>query len=419
MKPKNKKQKHIFELSQNLQELTEKQKKWGIDKCIDYFARATHKQVYCLNCGEITDEVLKENEYWTCPVCGKKVKIKHTLKRHFIQREYYCVIDICEDFQVLRFFYIEADFRVGKKAKFFIKEVIQRWIDCQGNIVTIALLRNRNWYIDNWIFGSSFEIRTENSVYNINPTKIYPKMKIIDNIKRNGFNNKFYGINPSKIFIKLLTNHYAETLLKSGQVNILKSVIYEQVDIKKYWNSIKICIRNKYIVKDASIWFDLIDSLIYLNKDVLNRNNVCPDDLKSFHDFYLKQKVKQREKSKMIEKRKQKLKDVQKFNQLKKKFFNMTFSNGNIEIKSLNSIDDYFDEGKALHHCVFENEYYLKETTLILSAQKNNKRIATIELQLENLEIIQCRGNLNKQSNYYEEIKALIHQNQQIIKEKI
>ena len=46
-------------------------------------------------------------------------------------------------------------------------------------------------------------------------------------------------------------------------------------------------------------------------------------------------------------------------------------------------MQEYIEEGQALHHCIFTNEYHLKEKTLILSASIDDKPIETIELSLE------------------------------------
>ena len=55
-------------------------------------------------------------------------------------------------------------------------------------------------------------------------------------------------------------------------------------------------------------------------------------------------------------------------------------------------MQEYIEEGQALHHCVFTNEYHLKEKSLILSASIAGKRIETIEVSLETMEVLQCRG---------------------------
>jgi len=74
-------------------------------------------------------------------------------------------------------------------------------------------------------------------------------------------------------------------------------------------------------------------------------------------------------------------------------------------------VQEYIEEGQALHHCVFTNEYHLKEKSLILPASIAGKRIETIELSLETMEILQCRGLQNKNTEHHERIIELVQQN--------
>ena len=60
--------------------------------------------------------------------------------------------------------------------------------------------------------------------------------------------------------------------------------------------------------------------------------------------------------------------------------FGVEFSDGEICIKVLDSVEAIRQEGEAMHHCVFTNEYYLKADSLILSATIDGKRIETIEV---------------------------------------
>ena len=67
----------------------------------------------------------------------------------------------------------------------------------------------------------------------------------------------------------------------------------------------------------------------------------------------------------------------------------MEFSDGEIRIKVLDSVEAIRQEGEAMHHCVFTNEYYLKADSLILSATIDGKRIETIEVSLKRMEVVQ------------------------------
>ena len=86
---------------------------------------------------------------------------------------------------------------------------------------------------------------------------------------------------------------------------------------------------HKYAITDISLWCDLLYLLEKLGKDVRNPHFICPTDLKAATD-------------------------------------------GLIIVKVLQSVDEFYEEGKAMHHCVYTNAYYNDENSLILSAGTRN-----------------------------------------------
>lgn len=74
-------------------------------------------------------------------------------------------------------------------------------------------------------------------------------------------------------------------------------------------------------------------------------------------------------------------------------------------------IEEFKEEGKMMHHCVFACGYYKKPDTLILSAQVNGEHTETIEIDLKSFSIVQSRGVCNQPSEYHEEIKSLLLKN--------
>jgi hypothetical protein len=82
-----------------------------------------------------------------------------------------------------------------------------------------------------------------------------------------------------------------------------------------------------------------------------------------------------------------------------------------IEIRPLQSIKEFYEEGEAMHHCVFRNEYYKKEGILILSARKAGIRLETIEVDTKRWKIIQCRGRFNQDSSHHKAIMNLMEKN--------
>lgn len=58
-------------------------------------------------------------------------------------------------------------------------------------------------------------------------------------------------------------------------------------------------------------------------------------------------------------------------------------------------MEDFRKEGEAMHHCVFENAYYKRPESLIFSVRKDERRVATVEVNLKNFSVVQIRGPHN------------------------
>lgn len=420
MKPRNKFQERVFALSKKLPPMTDAQVKWGCRNCIEHIGRRTRKGIVsCLECGHsFTDKTPKK--HCLCPNCKIKLIIQDTTKRVFDDYQYFCVIDAREEFQVLRFFYIGYRAKAGEKARYFNSEVIQLWIAPGGKHATIAKLRPTMCFSDTWDFRSSLEIRPNKNFYNATPTCVYPRQKLISEIKRSGFNGAFYGLTPFDLFRYILVENKAETLLKTKQTALLNFFADKSSrSISDYWASIKICIRNFYNISDAVMWCDYIDLLQFFNKDLHNAKYVCPADLKAEHDRYVQKKRLYMEHERKEENKKKALESEALFQEMKSKFFGICFSDGLIQVRVLESVQEVMLEGDALHTCVFTNGYHLKPDSLILSACIDGKRLETIEISLSKLQVIQARGACNENSEYHDRIVKLVNENIPLIKKRI
>ena len=211
-----------------------------------------------------------------------------------------------------------------------------------------------------------------------------------------------------------MTDSRAETLIKSGYSHLLERIINSGwTKIENYWASIRIAIRNKYKIEDATLWCDYIDLLRFFSKDLYNAKYVCPSDLTKDHDQYVAKKVKvdtQLEIEKHLEKEDE-------FRLVKEKFFGLMFSDGTINIRVLESVAEIVAEGIAMHHCV--GSYYTKEDSLILSASIDGKRIETIEISISQLKVIQSRGVCNQNTEHHSNIINLVNQNLRLIEERL
>lgn len=224
------------------------------------------------------------------------------------------------------------------------------------------------------------------------------------------------------------------TLSKSGQLALLSAGLgNKENEIYRYWNSIKICIRQKYMVKDAITYLDYLDLLSYFKKDLLNSFYVCPGNLKKQHDTLVAKKAvilererierlardTERQRLDAIDKRKQLAKLRKDYPLLKGKFFDLVFTSGDLNITVLKSVKEFEQEGKAHNHCVFTNEYYAKADSLIFSAKINGVRIETVEVSLKEFRILQSRGLGNRDTEHHKAIIDLVNKNMHLIKRKM
>ena len=429
MKPRNRYEKKIIALSKTLPPLSKAQREKAIFNTLPHLAKRTSKGIFfCLECSHEWKDINKEiPDKVKCPHCGMKLTLEKTSKRSFYFRDYFNIITTKAGIQVVRTFYIESRLRKGRQAEYFISEVFQKWIDPTGKTTLVSKRRCMSYYIDQWLFSDKLEIRKEHYAHSLIPEYIYPRMSVIFEIKRNGFKGDFHNINPSFLFKEILTDNRCETLLKAGYTDLLKYILQnDKIAFDRYWQSIKICIRNGYMITDPSMWWDMMIALDYLGKDLHNAKYVCPNDLQAEHDRWIRMKEERLEHERLQRIRERYLADLKQqkiddkaYRKDKKKFFGIVITDGKISIHVLKKVKDFYDVGAKLNHCVGTNRYYNKPKSLILSADIDNKPIETIEVSLDTLEIVQCRGKHNGNTAYHDRIMELMKANMNQIARRI
>lgn len=424
MKPKTRIQKEVAGLFHKLPELTEKQTAYAFEHCFKHYAHRTKGGILtCTECGHRwkSEHRLAESLCGcTCPHCGKELEVLDSRKRVFKNTEYFSIITTCKHFQVIRFFFVHIDRKVCHPAKYSITEVVQRWIAPDGKTETVARLRCMHlFYCDLWNEWSDMEIRGNKKLraYDIAPICTYPTIRVIPEVKRNGFKGDYHNILPYDLFKAILSDCRAETLLKAGQYPMLRYDIYHSFNIVEYWASVKICIRNGYTIANGSMWRDTIDLLRHFGKDTNCPKYVCPADLKAEHDKLVKKRNRQRERERTEQQRQKAIEDEKNYLKAKGIFFGLVFSDNLIRIKVIESVEEMIEEGRMMHHCV--GGYHNRENSLILSATIDGRRIETIEVSLKTLEVVQCRGVCNENTEYHDRIVNLVNSNVNLIRQRM
>ena len=219
--------------------------------------------------------------------------------------------------------------------------------------------------------------------------------------------------------LSLPCSQTAKILMKARRTEHLRYLLGRLQKWDNYWPAYKMSLRRSYNITDIVLWCDYIDMLRRLGKDTHNAHFVCSEDLQIAHNSAQQKLQAQREKEAEAQRRQKAIENEERFQTLKAPFFGIAFSDGTIQIRVLESVQEYIEEGQALHHCVFANEYHLKEKSLILSASIAGKRIETIKLSIETMEVLQCRGLMNQNTEYHERIIELVHQNMKQIQSRV
>lgn len=434
MKPKTKLQKEVATLSKTLRPITNIQMEWAYTHCFEHFAyRTKNGTKTCSDCGH----VWKSGEgtlYDTlagcsCPNCGAELKVKDTRRRTQKETAYFSVITAHKGFQVIRVSQIRSESRKGEPMKLYCEEVVQRWISPEGKITDMALLRGMTFhYCDSWSYWSNMEIRPHNSLYDdvVVWSEVYPRIKVIPQLQRNGFKGDFYGISPVRLFKALLADPRMETLMKAGEIEEMKYFLANPDNANEFWASYLIAKRHRYHINNIGMWCDYLRMLKNIGKDLRNPKNICPEDFIEAHDG-LSRMIEDRRRREREEAERRRTEErllrekenEEQFKAQKSKFFGLVISDNEISVKVLESIEEYCNEGHTQHICVFSSYYYLKKDSLVLSARIGDTIIETVEVDLQTLKVVQCHGKYNKDTEYHDRIINLVNSNARLIKERI
>lgn len=432
MTPKTARQWEVAQLSAQLPPLTKEQEEWAQTHCFDRIAHLCKKKAWCSMCGHEFDEAHESplsvtllGGHVECPNCGAKLGLKNSRKQKLEERWYFQIMTTSGQYQVCRTFVAYKSIRKGQEPHYWAQEAVQNWISPDGKETVMARLCNPVPHCyDSWNFSSRMEIRqprkkTYGGYYDINKYEIhaeyiYPERRIKPLLRRNGYTAKCDTI-PQSVLVKYLyTDHEAEVLAKNGQFGLLKyKNLHGLGEFKmKHQHAIRVAMRHKYIIKDATLWHDYLELLEYFNLDTHNPHYICPDDLKAEHDRLDERKKKIEAQRRREEKIREAAKWEKKYRRDKEKYFGICFGNENVVITVIQSVAAIAEEGEAMHHCVYTAEYFKKKEALILSARTpEGERLETIELNLNTFKVVQSRGKYNNISPLHDEILALMQAN--------
>lgn len=420
MKPHTAIEKQIVALSESLAPLSSEMLDWAEQSVFLKWGVLSRGKFHCLDCMHSwKPDSHKQScqDYIKCTACNGKLKMFGDNKVHFKEIEYSAVLEVFGGYQVVRIICSHKNMKKSLLPVYSHAEVMQHWINKKGEVRTMSLSTNAlSQTYDQWKYYSPLEIRPKefqsSPKFRINPYRVFPRMKVLPIIRRNGFKTRFYNLAPQVLLSSLLKDPCAETLLKTGQVSWLRYYLESpHQHVLRNWQAVKICLKKNYTVSDFGIWEDYMELLRWFKKDITSALLACPVDLHLEHDKLVERK-QQLQRKKYLKKMRAEILEAQGlYAEQKKQFFGLCFSGAGITISVLENVSEFMAEGDSLKHCVFTNEYFKKKDSLLFSARIDNKPIETIEVSLSKMEIAQCRGMKNNKSPHHKIIMELMQKN--------
>lgn len=442
MTPRTKSEKAVAEISATLSSdantmqsvmdaVTPHQWIWG--------ASSKGKKIWCSDCGHLFDTPkMTKNHEVVCPHCGQKLSPRWRWEnkaghRHIIDFDYVCKAEVHDDWQLIRYFLVDYSMAVGEKIKPCMpREIVRRWYKAGEKPIVESTGKRMfaNYISQPFATDRPITLKREGdgtgcycggTSYRIDTRLFTQDSQWIKAWRRDGFKGvstmrkmKIEAYEVADIF----NNPHCVTLMKLGWTKLLGKFIGKRRDIEKYWGSIKIAIRRGYDTanKDADMWLDHLDLIgnDRIRKDLRNPIFVCPANLRAEHQRFLEIDEREREKEERERERQRMVKEWEtiredgKVNEdyvnSHKQWLGLSFKVGEIEIKPLQNVEEFFEEGMHMHHCVFRMGYYKKHYCLILSAKIAGRRVETIEIDTQKGEIIQSRGVNNSTTEYHKTI---------------
>lgn len=442
MKPKTRIQREVLALSSELPPISDAATRWAKSKPfrnIGVMQRAPHSHddglVRCQCCGNVhllTEGVkrLGRVNFSRCPKCGVELYLSQVAKLSKTTDAALCtIVQSYKGWQVFRTVQAERENNVSKDTEYRIIEVFQNWIAEDGKEVVVGYGCARGFNFFHWKNDKPMSIVHHNGgcngayvfddVYSVAGNYLYPRMSFTSILRRNGISATLMrsrNADPLLLTRRLLTDSFVEELVKCGQHDVLLHWLNSGnwvADRTSWQHAIRICVRNGYIVRDAGLWFDMLDACWELGLDTHSPKYVCPSDVWNMHDKMMARIAKAREKRELEGKRKELNLFENGYKKRMCKYFGLSYSGNGITIEPLRSVHEFMEEGKAMHHCVCDMGYYdgkRHPNSLILSAREadSGERIETIEVNTKNWYVVQSRGVCNGDSPRHAEILQMM-----------
>lgn len=301
--------------------------------------------------------------------------------------------------------------RIGRKDQFTYYQLCIIRAERDGHVAWASRPRLYGMYVDSFANNSDITIKSERIWYNA-----YTKDTVVLRSSAKDFNKYSVVINRYNNVYEF-QDPRIESIIKCGYQVIVDYLIDNRKSLSAHlWTAFKVAHRHHFRLNSTDQvykWLCLINMLRRYGKDYRNPHYICPKDLDEAYNKMIDEHDRQvrieTEKIERLKANKLIAEWSDKYVKEHKKYLGIVITGAGISITPLQSVNEFYEEGKAMHHCVFSNGYCMKKDTLILSAKdEEGNRLATIEYNLPKKMIMQCRARCNQVPPRKDEIENLI-----------
>ena len=366
-----------------------------------------------------------------CPHCGARLTVKKSPNKKVQNDVYYFeVVHAVEGWQAIRTYHVRRASR--RRVMFGDEEMHPAEVNVEINAVYDRFMREGYkpvilglsiyggcFYCDLWRWDSEWKIRKAGSQH-YTGGKVASRPQLLPVLKQRGL-KKLIDRPAWRQIDAVLNSAKAEILLKADAMPLFDRYVYDPSSVSMHWDSIRVALRHGYKIDDPSMWLDLVRMLEQNGKDIRNPHYICPADLWKAHDEQLavirranernRREQEAQRRKRLAEKLAEKGEANREYIERMAKVLGVMVTVGNLQLRPLQSVDEFFEEGEALHHCVFANGYYDRENCLIIGARVNGERTETIEVNTKSWKVVQCRGTYNQPSKHHDRIVKAVEKN--------
>lgn len=411
--------------------------RWALRTLVEPQAMASGRKAWCTDCGcEFPLDLRKAKKgkgprVTVCPHCGKRLFVTPTRKRSVYTNGFFQQLDTDGEYQIIRMYEIKCGGRAGRQGWTSLKHVYDLWLgEGFSERWRFSVPMKMYYYRFQDPFGwGDLELRNDNHYYREDPARgwftmgVYPRIKVQPWLEKYDVRAPFVGVDIYDLVLHVMSNREAETVwkLRNWNKDVCGYFLNHEFSTARFFRQVCLAHKHGYRIKDASMWFDHLALLEGEKRDIHNPKIIFPADLEREHQILVDREARRRRERERKLAEEAKIREEQRRlarekadrladKQYKKRYgkaLDVTVKKGDIEIRALQNVQDFFEQGTELNQCVYGSSYYKRPDIICLCVKVAGVRTETVEVYLKEKRIGQCRGNHNQDSPRHDEILAL------------